>query len=117
MKAYGVREERDLDPVMTLLKVRERAEITLPREIRDALNVQEGDYLEAEVVEGGVLLRPATSVDKATARARLKETLSGSRWIGPGPEPSEDEVMQEAVRLVKEARKEMATERHAGRSR
>jgi AbrB family looped-hinge helix DNA binding protein len=99
---------------MTLLKVRERAEITLPREIRDALDVREGDYLEAEVVEGGVLLR---LLDKETARARLRETLTGSRYIGPGPEPSDEEVMEEAVRLVKEVRKEMARERREGRSR
>jgi AbrB family looped-hinge helix DNA binding protein len=97
---------------MTLLKVRERAEITLPREIRDALNVREGDYLEAEVVEGGVLLK---LFDRQAARARLKETLRGSRYIGP--EPSDDEVMEEAVRLVKEVRKEMARERREGRSR
>jgi len=99
---------------MTLLKVREHSEITLPREIRDALNVREGDYLEAEVVEGGVLLR---LIDRQTARTRLKETLRGSRYIGPRPEPSDDEVMEEAVRLVKEVRKEMARERRASRSR
>ena len=99
---------------MTLLKVRERAEITLPREIQDALNLREGDYLEAEVVEGGVLLRPIAAADREAARARLKETLSGSRHIGDGPEPSDDEVMEEAVRLVKEVRKEIARERRAG---
>jgi len=99
---------------MTLLKVRERGEITLPREIQDALKVAEGDDLEAEVVEGGVLLRPIAAADREAARARLKETLSGSRYIGPGPEPSDDEVMEEAVRLVKEVRKEIARERRAG---
>ena len=39
---------------MTLVRLRERAQITLPQEVRDALRVKQGDYLEAEVVEGGV---------------------------------------------------------------
>ena len=80
------------------MRLRERAQITLPQEVRDALQVKQGDYLQAEVVEGGVLLRPVTVVGRVAARARLKEMLSGpSRWIGPGPEPSDDELMQEIV--------------------
>lgn len=44
---------------MTLVKVRRDAEITLPRDIREAAGLEEGDYLEAEVTEGGaILLRP-----------------------------------------------------------
>jgi len=102
---------------MTLLKVRERGEITLPREILDALKVAEGDDLEAMVVEGGVLLRPAAAADREVAWRRIKEAMASVRWAGPGPEPSEEEVMEEAVRLVKEVRKEMARERREGRPR
>ncbi len=46
---------------MSLLKVRRAAQITLPRDIREAARLEEGDYLEAEVTEGGViLLRPVS---------------------------------------------------------
>jgi len=48
---------------MSLVKVRRAAQITLPNDIRKALDVREGDYLEAEIVEGGVLLRPVSVVD------------------------------------------------------
>ena len=66
--------------------------------MRDALNVKQGDYLEAEVVAGGVLLRPVAMVESDAACERLKAMLSGpSRWIGPGPEPSDDELMREIV--------------------
>ena len=41
---------------MTLVRVRGRGEITLPRELQEALAIREGDTLEAEAVEGGVLL-------------------------------------------------------------
>ena len=48
--------------VMTLLRLRKAAQLTLPAEMRAALNVGEGDYLEAEVVDQGVLLRPVSVV-------------------------------------------------------
>ena len=38
---------------MALVKVRRAAQITLPREIREAARLQEGDYLEAEVTKSG----------------------------------------------------------------
>ncbi len=38
---------------MTLVKVRRAAQITLPRDIREAARLEEGDYLEAEVTESG----------------------------------------------------------------
>ena len=102
---------------MTIIKIRERAQITLPANVRRALKVGEGDYLEAEVVEGRLMLKPVALVDRETARARLEALLRGSRYVGPGPEPSEDEVMEEAVRAVKETRMELAREKRARSSR
>lgn len=91
---------------MTLVKLRERAQITLPQEVRAALKLKQGDYLEAEVVEGGVLLRPVAVVDRDAARRRLKEMLGGeSRYSGPGPEPSDDELMRMVVEDIKDARR------------
>lgn len=43
---------------MALVKLRRAAQITLPRDIRRAARLKEGDYLEAEVTEAGILLRP-----------------------------------------------------------
>lgn len=49
------------EPSMTLVKVRRAAQITLPRDIREAARLEEGDYLQAEVTESGViLLRPVS---------------------------------------------------------
>ena len=45
---------------MALVRVRRAAQITLPREIRQAAHLEEGDYLEAEVTEAGILLRPVS---------------------------------------------------------
>ena len=43
-----------------LVKVRRAAQITLPREIRQAAHLEEGDYLEAKVTDSGILLRPVS---------------------------------------------------------
>ncbi len=43
---------------MALVKIRRAAQITLPRELRDAAHLEEGDYLEAQLTKEGILLRP-----------------------------------------------------------
>ncbi len=48
------------DQLMALVKVRRAAQITLPREIRDAAHLEEGDYLEAQLTNEGILLRPVS---------------------------------------------------------
>lgn len=45
---------------MVLVKLRRAAQITLPLELRQAFHLKEGDYLEAEVTETGILLRPVS---------------------------------------------------------
>jgi AbrB family looped-hinge helix DNA binding protein len=49
---------------MALVKVRRSAQITLPAEIRRKLEIAEGDYLDAEVVPGGVLLKPLAGAER-----------------------------------------------------
>jgi AbrB family looped-hinge helix DNA binding protein len=99
------------ETVMTLVRVRGRGEITLPRELQEALAIREGDTLEAEAVEGGVLLKPVSAAERKAAWEKIEQAMSSVRYVGPGPEPSDDEVMEEVVQVVKEVRKEMARER------
>ena len=91
---------------MTLVRLRQRAQITLPQEVRDALKVKQGDYLEAELVEGGVLLRPMAVVDREAARARLQDMLTCGSATGPEPEPTEDTLLQDVAAEIKKARQE-----------
>jgi AbrB family looped-hinge helix DNA binding protein len=74
---------------MTLVKLRRAYQITLPREIRQAARIKEGDYLEAEVTKAGVLLRPV-NVDLR------------------GPTPEQE---AEILAVVDEERKNYAAER------
>ena len=56
---------------MALMRVRRMAQLTLPAEVRRALNVQEGDFLEATIVSEGVLL--GTPIDKVSFQVRSPE--------------------------------------------
>ncbi len=47
-----------------LVKVKEKAQITLPAEVRRVLGIEEGDYLEAKVEDKRVVLIPQAVVDK-----------------------------------------------------
>ena len=92
---------------MTLVRLRERAQITLPQEVRNALRVKQGDYLEAEIVEGGVLLRPTTVIDRDASRARLQALFAdGRQGTDPAAKPSDDDVMQDALAAISDSRRE-----------
>jgi len=51
-------EISELEP--SLLKLRGASQLTLPRELRNAIHLEEGDYLEASLTDEGILLRPVT---------------------------------------------------------
>ena len=61
---------------MTLVKVRRAAQITLPREIREAAHLEEGDYLEAEVTASGtILLKPVSIAEREPTPQQEAEIL------------------------------------------
>jgi AbrB family looped-hinge helix DNA binding protein len=86
----GIDKQAPGEQPMALVKVRRAAQITLPREIRDAAHLSEGDYLEAELTSEGILLRPVSI---------------GSR------EPSPEQEA-EILAVVDQERKDYAEERH-----
>jgi len=52
---------------MSLVQVREKAQITIPSKIRKALGIKKGDYLQAEVEDNKIVLVPKVLIDKAEA--------------------------------------------------
>lgn len=60
---------------MTLVRVRRAAQITLPREVREAAQLEEGDYLDAEVTAAGILLRPVRVDRREPTPAQEAEIL------------------------------------------
>jgi len=96
---------------MALVKLRKAAQLTLPGEIRKALAVEEGDFLEASLVEGGVLLRPVTVVDREAAWRRIEAAMANVRPTPEQAAKSPEEQEAEIVEIVTEARRELSAER------
>jgi AbrB family looped-hinge helix DNA binding protein len=65
---------------MTLVKILRHGQITLPKEIRKILGVEEGDLLEIGLENARVFLQPKVLVDKETVlsdagKIKIKEAL------------------------------------------
>lgn len=91
---------------MPLVKVSRSAQITLPVEVRKPLNISEGDYLLAEAVEGGILLKPVAVVERGEAWKQLFEHLDQvprgkSKKRFKNAQREEEEIAE----MVKDARK------------
>ena len=52
---------------MAATRMRSKGQVTIPREIREAARLEEGDPVEVEVVPDGILLRPQKMIDASQA--------------------------------------------------
>lgn len=97
--------------VMALVRMLRGGQITLPTEARKALKLSEGDYLDLEVQGSTLLLKPVTVVDRARADRQLDAILSKVKYVGPEPEPSDEEVMDLVVEEIRAVRSKHAKSR------
>ena len=91
---------------MSLVTVKPKFQVTIPAKLRDRIDLHEGDLMEATIVEGGILLRPQEVVDRKAAAERIESILRDTK---PSPEDagrSEDEIMEDTVADIAEARKQ-----------
>ena len=70
------RTEKGCD--MSRVKIR-RNQLTLPDELRQVLSSADEDELEAELVEGGVLLRPSREARRRAALERIHRAQASVR--------------------------------------
>ena len=96
---------------MALVRLKRAAQITLPAELRKQFNLEEGDYLEAEAVEGGILLKPIAVIDRQHARQTLRDILDRVHAKLPPSDKSPLEQEEEITRIIKELRQEDAARR------
>jgi AbrB family looped-hinge helix DNA binding protein len=90
---------------MTRVRLLRGGQVTLPAAVRRKLSLAEGDYLEAELVETGVLLKPISD-EREKAWQRVLDAPKSVRYIGPEPRPSPDEEEEWLAEEVKAARLE-----------
>jgi AbrB family looped-hinge helix DNA binding protein len=96
---------------MALLKLRRAAQLTLPAELRRQFNLAEGDYLEAEAVKEGILLRPVSIIEREHARKRLLAVMDRVHAKMPPSTKDPREEEEEIAREIKQHRKEHAHRR------
>ncbi len=93
---------------MTLMRVRRAAQLTLPADVRRALKVKDGDYLEAHVVKDGVLLKPVSVVERKLAWASIKKAVSQVKDRKAGRSKSTKDDEEAIARAVKHTRRQHA---------
>ncbi len=96
---------------MALLRLRRSAQITLPAELRKQFNLAEGDYLEAEAVKDGILLRPVSIMEREKARKQLIAVMDRVHAKMPPSTRNAQEDEEEIAREIKEHRKAHAQQR------
>lgn len=98
---------------MTLVKLKQKGQMTLPAELRRALSLKEGDLLEANVENGKVVLSPKALVDRerqAAVERFLKRAAKDAEQIeaqlkAEGKTWEDlDEMIVEEVRAVRKER-------------
>ncbi len=77
--AIGSKEQQGRVTDMPLVKVKRFAQMTLPAAVRKQFQISEGDYLEAEAVEVGILLKPVAVVERKRARRICSRSLTESK--------------------------------------
>ena len=95
---------------MALIRILRRGLLTLPADMRKELKLKDGDYVEAEVSEGKLILKPITVVDQSKADRELEAILSRVKYVGPEPRPSEEEVAELVNREIQAYRAHHATD-------
>ena len=71
---------------MLLVKVKEKYQVTIPNEIRNAIGLEVGDVLEAVIEKHQIVLKPKTLVDRESIEGAIAEGLAdvkAGRVIGP----------------------------------
>lgn len=87
---------------MPLVKVIRNGQITIPKELRMRLGIEEGDLLEVELSGKGLVIKPKAVVDKELARDRLFQYVEKMRDNVKDVEPQElDEAIAEAAQAAK----------------
>jgi AbrB family looped-hinge helix DNA binding protein len=96
---------------MALLKLKQKAQVTIPADLRRHFNLQEGDYLEAEVVENGILLKPVSVVERQPTWQERRAAMGTVQDRAPEPGQSPQDQEAQIARWVKDARRDHATRR------
>src|ERR1051326_3898581 len=91
---------------LPLVKVKEKFQITLPVELREALHLAVGDLLEATIQDNVIILKPKVVVDRVQAWAKIEQAMASVKDRAPDPQQSPQEQEEEIAEIIKEYRQD-----------
>lgn len=95
-----------------IVKLKDRGQMTLPAEIRRALDLESGALLEARLEDGRVVLVPQTITSREKAFEEIKQVAlrARARWQADGESEEDIErLIERAIREVRNEREEKQT--------
>ena len=98
---------------MPLVKVKEKFQVTIPTELREALHLTVGDLLEATIQGQTIVLKPKDVVDRAQARQQLIAVMDRVHAKLPPSTQDPKEEEEEITREIKEYRKQHVRSPHS----
>jgi AbrB family looped-hinge helix DNA binding protein len=90
---------------MAFIKVLPSGQVTLPAELRRRFKLDDGTYLDATAVEGGILLRPVEVDGRRKAWSQVMAVVEEEKWSGGEPPPSPDQEEEQIYELIADFRK------------
>ncbi|MBI4186316.1 MAG: AbrB/MazE/SpoVT family DNA-binding domain-containing protein [Chloroflexi bacterium] len=84
-----------------LIQVRKKAQVTLPQAVRQALNIEEGDFLDVRVNDSEIVMRVKKLVDKEQAWFWARRWQEGER-------EAEEDIRAGRIHSFDNARKAVA---------
>jgi AbrB family looped-hinge helix DNA binding protein len=94
---------------MPWAKVLRSGQVTFPKEVRESLNLKEGDIVDFEIQGSAVVIRPKVMIDKGKAEAW--------KMFDEMHEKMKDEDPQKVDKLIGEAIAETRKQRTAKKAR
>src|SRR5919108_2660042 len=89
---------------LPLVKVKDKFQITLPVELREALHLAVGDLLEATIQDNVIVLKPKAVVDREQAWAKIEHAMGSVKDLATNPQQSPQEQEEEIAEIIKEYR-------------
>lgn len=110
MKENKIRLKKPIEEVnsMELLKVKRHFQVTIPASLRAKLQLAEGDYVQADVEEGKIVIRPVEVIHPGQGKRRsmTKEREAAYALLDEIHAQMKDEDPEEIEKAIAEAVKE-----------
>lgn len=90
---------------MALLRILRAGQITLPAELRKRFDLAEDDYVEAQAVKEGILLKPVAVVEREKAWKKVFAAMKSVRDKKPQPKQPPQAQEEEITQWVKDFRR------------